>query len=86
MATKRERQLESALEQIVEARDFYGAAPPDEGKVYLGRLWDAILKAERHLKSCSEDSSPSCGTCGEPLTAVRPGKYQCDNEQCGLED
>jgi len=24
-----------------------------------------------------------CGICGEPETLVRPGKYQCDNEDCG---
>lgn len=23
-----------------------------------------------------------CGDCGEPLTLVRPGKHQCDNELC----
>jgi hypothetical protein len=23
-----------------------------------------------------------CGMCGELETLVRPGKYQCDNEQC----
>ena len=23
-----------------------------------------------------------CGDCGEELTHVRPGKYQCDNPKC----
>lgn len=25
-----------------------------------------------------------CGDCGEPLTLVRPGKYQCDNRLCQI--
>jgi len=30
----------------------------------------------------TENIYPMCDECGKKLTLVRPGKYQCDNENC----
>ena len=49
----------------------------------LCRAIEIILEHEEINYQKSETKTTMlCGDCGQKLTKVRPGKYQCDNQKC----
>ena len=49
----------------------------------LCRAIEIILEHEEINYQKSETKTTMvCGDCGQKLTEVRPGKYQCDNQKC----
>lgn len=57
--------------------------------------WDGIMRAmdtyaeHYHDEQVKKLNIPAvnfslvtCGDCNQPMTTVRPGKYQCDNPEC----
>ncbi len=47
-----------------------------DSHIPLNRKWIGVLFEEEI------EPTHQCGSCGETLTLVRPGKHQCDNPKC----
>jgi hypothetical protein len=63
----------------IQAIYFYDLGKVAEDLVKLLNI-HSVMQAE--ASDGAEGQNVRCGMCGELETLVRPGKYQCDNEQC----
>jgi len=53
-----------------------------EAKKEKKKLYDHPAYPNLGVYKPERDHVYLCDQCGQPLTLVRPGKYQCDNEDC----
>jgi len=74
------------IERIMNVAENY-----KNGDLYgTGALTDIGILVDEYTESVVKNSSMAdvsksvarCGSCKQELTLVRPGKYQCDNENC----
>ena len=41
-----------------------------------------LIGSKKKYHKSETKTTMLCGDCGQKLTKVRPGKYQCDNQKC----
>ena len=67
-----------------DSKVYSGVKASEAIQVVLNGMVDGytVTVRPRHLTTNAVDTAAACGSCGEIMQAVRPGKWQCNNPAC----